>query len=205
MAVSYGIFASAVCWILAMKMHSGVKKSNSPLVKADAENWLVNAAISSSVLLAFAGIFLLRAVDLDHWAPYVDPIVVITLVAISIGVPVRMAWNAVMALLNKAPKPEIVEVVTQIVDASLNNLPVKERFVRVLQPGRQRLVQVHVVLPQDFEPGGLNGLDRIRARTYQALQKTQAETFVDILFTTERKWGAPISDGGFSQQTISST
>lgn len=205
MAISYGVFASTVCWGVALIVRRGVNKTHSPLVSADAKNWFVNAATSSCVLVAFACIFLLRALDLDNLTPYVDPIVVLTVVAISIGVPVRMAWNALMALLNKAPEPKIVEHITQIVDSSLTNLPVKERFIRVIQPGRQRWVQVHAVLPADYEPGRLSALDGIRAQTYQALQKTHVETFVDILFTTDRQWGAPLSDGGFGGQTISTT
>ena len=205
MAIAYGVFASTVCWALALIMRRGIKKTHSPLVDADAKNWLVNAAVSSCVLVAFAGIFLLRALGLDHWTPYVDPIVVLTLVAVSIGVPVRMAWHALMALLNKAPEPQITAQVTEIVDASLANLPVKERFVRVLQPGRQRIVQVHVVLPADYPPVDLNTLDEIRLQTYQALKKTHAATFADILFTTDRQWGAPLADGGFAGPTISKT
>ena len=196
-AIAYGIFASTVCWSVALVMRRGARKSDSPLVNADAENWLVNAAISSCVLLAFAGIFLLKTLEFDRLIPYVDPTVVLAVVAISIAVPVRMAWNALMALMNKAPASEILAQVTQIVDASLAELPVRERFIRVIQPGRQRLVVVHVVLPVDYEPGHLMSLDTIRRQTYQALRKDHVVTAVDILFTTDRRWGAPLSDGWF--------
>ena len=197
LAIAYGVFASTVCWVLALVMRRGSKKVESPLVNADAENWYVNAAISSCVLLAFAGIFVLRALEMDRFVPYVDPIVVLAVVSISISVPVRMAWKALMALLNKAPDSQIVEQVKKIVDVSLAELPVQERFIRVIQPGRQRWVLVHVVLPSDYEPGRLSPLDAIRSQTHEALRKAHVATFVDILFTADRQWGAPLSDGGF--------
>lgn len=196
-AIVYGIFASMVCWGIALHMKHGAKTIHSPLVSADAENWLVNAAISSCVLLAFAGIFVLRALELDGLAPYVDPIVVIVVVAISLSVPVRMSWNSIMALVNRAPSDEILNQVTNIVDASLSSIPVLERFIRVVQPGRQRMVLIHVVLPTDYEPVQLNYLDAIRKKMYKALREAHVATVVDMLFTADRRWGAPLSDGGF--------
>ena len=203
MAIAYGVFATITCWTVALLMRRGAKATGSPLVGADAENWIVNAAISSCVLLAFAGIFVLRVFELDAFVPYVDPTVVLGVVLISVGVPVRMAWNALMALLNRAPTRDIVQQVTDVVDSSLAALPVQERFVRVIQPGRQRLVLVHVVLPNDYRPNGLSELDATRAQTYQALSETNVATIVDILFTTDRQWGAPLSDGGSGGQMSS--
>ncbi len=196
MAIGYGIFAALTCGVIALIMRRGARATGSPLVEADAENWVVNAAISSCVLLAFASIFVLDLLELKRVVPYVDPFVVLTIVLISIGVPVRMSWNALMALLNRAPTNDIIERVTAIVDRGLAGLPVRERFVRVVQPGRQRLVLVHVVLPVDYRPDGLGQLDAVREQTHRALCETNVATIVDILFTTDRKWGAPLTDGG---------
>ena len=195
-AIAYGVFASIVCWYLAYISKRGAKLTRSPLVGADAENWIVNAAISSCVLIAFAGIAVMVALDLDTLARYVDPTVVLAVVIITIGVPVRMAWRALVALLNKAPSEEIVKQVTVVVDTCLQDLPVQERFVRVIQPGRQRMVLVHVVLPTDYQLEGIESLDAVRATTYEMLCKAHVATIVDILFTTDRQWGAPLSDGG---------
>ena len=148
------------------------------------------------MLLAFVGIFIFRAIGWEEIVPYIDPVVVLCVVAISIGVPVRMAWNALMALLNRAPSRDVVKQVSEIVDASLSDLPVQERYVRVIQPGRQRLVLVHVVLPADYQPNGLAQLDELRSRTHEALAQAHMATIVDILFTTEHQWGAPLSEGG---------
>ena len=78
----------------------------------------------------------------------------------------------------------------------LKDLPVEERFIRVVQPGRQRMVLVHVVLPTDYEPASLGSLDDVRAKTHDALVAAHVATILDMLFTTDRQWGAPLSDGG---------
>ena len=193
-AIVYGVFATIVCWVVAALTHRGAKATQSPLVGADAENWIVNAAISSCVLLAFAGIFVFRALGWDDLVPYVDPVVVLTVVAISIGVPVRMAWNALMDLLNKAPDRAIVDRVTEIVDTCLAELNVQERFVRVIQPGRQRLVMVHVVLDANNSTHTLSAFDALREKTQQGLRQEHPETIVDVMFTADRRWGAPVGE-----------
>ena len=148
------------------------------------------------VLLAFAAILVIRGTTLEWLVPYVDPLVVLAVVLISISVPVRMAWQALMELLNRAAPNEIVDQVTEIVDASTKELPVRQRFVRVVQPGRTRLVSVHLVLPEDYGPVGLNAFDEVRQRTLDRLQAAHPETVLDMLFTSDRKWGAPISQSG---------
>ena len=194
-ATAYGAFAVAACWSLAYLTHRGATRSGSPLLKADAENWLVNGAISSAVLLAFLAVYLIRDTEFSYLTPYIDPLLVVTVVLISISVPIRMAWNALMELLNRAPSRKVVESVEEVVARCLADLPVTESFVRVLQPGRTRLVSVHVVLPEDYPLAGLGELDKIRERTQTELQNLHEATFVDLIFTADRRWGAPLSAG----------
>ena len=191
LAVAYGTFASAACWLLALITHRGAGRTGSPLIRADAENWIVNAAISSAVLLSFAAIFVMRGTALDFLVPYVDPIVVLMVVLISISVPVRMAWQALMELLNRAPSAEILADVTQSVQLCTQELPVQTLFVRVIQPGRTRMVLAHVVLPRDFQVKSLAALDDLRTRTLQRLQSSHPATALDMVFTADPDWGAP--------------
>lgn len=191
-ATAYGVFATISCWSLALLTHRAGRKTGSPLLKADAENWLVNGAISSAVLLAFVAVFFIQKTRFSHLTPYIDPLLVLTVVLISISVPIRMAWKALMELLNRAPSPEVVESVEAAVAASLQDLPVKESFVRVLQPGRTRMVSVHLVLPREYPVSGLGQLDEIRAEVLAELEKLHGPTIVDVIFTADRIWGAPV-------------
>lgn len=190
-AIGYGAFATAACWTLALATWYGKQRSGSPLVGADAENWLVNGAISSAVLLAFLGIWLIRGTAYEPLTPYIDPALVVIVVLISLAVPIRMAWQALMALLNRTASDEIVRQVTEIVTDSLRELPVRELFVRVIQPGRTRMIAVHVVLPEGFRVEGLSSLDTIRTATLHALRESHPTVVLDMIFTADRRWGAP--------------
>jgi cation diffusion facilitator family transporter len=192
-AIVYGIFAATACWSLAVVTRRGARRTDSPLVLADAENWLVNGAISSAVLLAFIGILLIKNSSLEYIVPYIDPSLVLIVVLISISVPGRMAWRALMELLNRAPSPQIVQQVDDIVQKCTAGLPVQSLFVRVIQPGRTRMVMAHVVLPTDFQVEGLPALDALRAETLKELKSMHLATVLDMVFTADPVWGAPSS------------
>lgn len=122
-----------------------------------------------------------------------DPSLVLIVVLISISVPGRMAWRALMELLNRAPSPQIVQQVDDIVKKCTAGLPVQSLFVRVVQPGRTRMVMAHVVLPTDFQVEGLPALDTLRAETLKELKSAHLATVLDMVFTADPVWGAPSS------------
>ena len=190
-AILYGIFATAACCTLALVTRRGAKKTGSPLALADAENWLVNGAISSAVLLAFVCIIFIEQTSLEYIVPYIDPSLVLIVVLISISVPVRMAGQALMELLNRAPSPEIIQQVEDIVKKCTARLPVRSYYVRVVQPGRTRMVLAHLVLPTDFKVEGLPALDALRTETLKELKTAHLATVLDMVFTSDPAWGEP--------------
>jgi predicted Co/Zn/Cd cation transporter (cation efflux family) len=189
LASIYGLFATIACWTLAAVTHRGARRSGSPLIRADAKNWTVNGAISSAVLMAFLCIFLIRETRFAFLVPYIDPSLVLVVGLISISVPVRMAWQAMMEMLNRAPSQEVVKEVTGIIMRSTATLPVQDLIVRVVQPGRTRMVLAHVVLPEDYRIDSLPLLDGLRADTLARLQEAHPATMIDLVFTSDPDWG----------------
>jgi len=192
LATAYGVFAAVTCWSVALLIRRQGQRSGSPLVQTDAASWQVNAAISTAVLLTFIGLFLIRGTPLEPWAPYVDPALVLLVVLISLGVPVRMAWRALMELLNHTPSPDLLHRVRSQIEAIVEGLPVEQLNVRVIQPGRTRMVAAHVVLAKDYRPDGLETFDRLRATADQALRADYPHLLLDMVFTADPRWGAPL-------------
>ena len=88
----------------------------------------------------------------------------------------------------------LVGEVRRIVAGALEDLPVQQLVIRVVQPGRTRMVLAHVVLPENFTPGNLSELDQIRSKV-EASQKAQhLTTVVDVVFTADRHWCALSND-----------
>ena len=104
-----------------------------------------------------------------------------------------MAWRALMELLNRAPSPKILNEVHEIVRRCTAHLPVQHVFVRAIQPGRTRMVMAHVVLPSDFQVDGLALFDSLRAETLRQLKSVHGDSVLDMVFTADRDWGAPLN------------
>lgn len=190
-AVLYGVVAATVCWAVAVLIRRAAKRSGSPLVQADAANWIVNAAISSAVLGTLLIVFLIRDTSLRVLVDYVDPLLVLIVGGITIGVPVRLAWDALMELLNRTPSADLLAEVRGVIEEQLAELPVEGVTVRVIQPGRTRIIAGHILLPADT-PIDLAQLDAIRDRTDAALKAKHPTSVVDLLFTADRRWSAPM-------------
>jgi predicted Co/Zn/Cd cation transporter (cation efflux family) len=123
----------------------------------------------------------------------VDPILVLVVGGITIGVPVRLSWNALMELLNRTPSAELLAQIRRIIEESLEDLPVTNIAVRVLQPGRTRIISAHILLPSNTGVS-LAMLDEVRARTDAALKAEYPTSVVDLLFTGDPRWSAPLVD-----------
>jgi len=191
-AVVYGVVASATCWSLALVTSRARREIASPLVAADADNWVVNAAVSSAVLLAFVGVAVLERIGHAAIVPYVDPVLVTAVVLLSIAIPVRIAWASMMGLLNRAPEPEVVATARSAVHQGLSALPVREVAVRVIKPGRRHMIGAHVLLEAGRSPA-MAELDAARQRVSEALLAHDRNAMVDLIFTEDPRWYAELS------------
>ncbi len=189
----YGLFAAVVCWTVALLLKKRTKSSPSPLLRADAESWVVNAAISSAVLATFIVITLISRSSWRSVVPYVDPLLVVLIGVITLKVPIRIAWQALMALINRAPPASVRTEVEACVERALAGLAMDQVAVRVLQPGRARMVMVHVVLSQELDMR-VEEMDALRKQTMDELQRIYPINYLDIVFTKDPAWGAPLAE-----------
>ena len=200
-ALGYAVLATIACAAVALTLARS--RVDSPLVRADIENWTVNAAISASVLLAFCAIPALEHFARPAAVPYVDPLAVTLVILVTFAVPVRMSWRALNALLNRAPSRAVLDPLVAEVNEALGELPVRRIYVRTVQPGRALYVVVHVLLAEDA--GGLDvvAADALRHRVLAALGRNRSQVVVDVLFTAEPAFAAPTA--GFSPQPPAAT
>lgn len=192
-AIGYGVFATLACGATAMLLHRAHRSTRSPLVGVDAENWMLDGIISGAVLLAFCAVPAVEAMGWSRAVPYVDPLLVTAVVLISLGIPVRMAWRAVVELLNRAPPPEERAPIVATVKEVLADLPASAVYVRMIRPGRTLYVVAHVVVPDDLSIDSVSTLDGVRRRVDTALRRTHTNVFVDVVFTADPYWAAPRS------------
>lgn len=191
LAIAYATFATALCSLTAWWLRRRQRQLDSPLVQADCENWVLDAVISAAVLAAFCLAPAFHALGWSAAARYIDPVLVAAVVIVFLGVPVRMARQALLELLNRTPDAAISGPVTAAIDGVLSRLPVRERYVRMVRPGRTLYVAVHAVLEEDFAVERLATLDHLREEIDRAVRGVHARAVVDAMFTADRRWAAP--------------
>lgn len=189
--IGYAVLAMVLCGGTALWLHRISARFESPLVDADAQNWKLNAAVSAAVLAGFCLSLVLQGLGWHGAARYVDPLLVAAVVILFLGVPVRMAHESILELLNRAPPPTIEGPVTRAIDAVLARLPVAERYVRMVRPGRTLYVLVHVVLAEGFRLERLADLDELRTEIDAAVRRLHPRALVDVMFTEDPRWAAP--------------
>lgn len=190
LAVLYALFATAACSLTAWVMHRSQRHVNSPLIRADKLNWVVNSVISAAVLAAFCMAMLFEQLGWNNIVPYVDSVLVIAVVVLCLGVPVRMASQALKELLNKTPEEAIAEPVRQAVARGLVDIETVEVRVRMVRPGRLLYVMVHVVLPETSDVS-IASQDALRARVDDEVRRYYAPAVCDVVFTADTHWAAP--------------
>jgi predicted Co/Zn/Cd cation transporter (cation efflux family) len=172
-------------------MSRSLRYVKSPLVEADKANWMVNSVISAAVLTAFCLVMLFDALDWQRILPYVDPLLVVGVVLLCLGVPVRMATQALYELLNKTPPSALTGPIHQAIEQALAEVETDEVRVRMVRPGRMLYVMVHVVLPKDTPLSGVVSLDTLRTRLDEHIRQCYSPMVCDVVFTADKRWAAP--------------
>ena len=171
-------------------MHRSQRHVSSPLIAADKLNWVVNSVISAAVLAAFFLVMLFERLGWQTILPYVDSVLVIAVVVLCLGVPVRMASQALKELLNKTPEEAIAVPIRQAVANALADTDTQEVRVRMVRPGRLLYVMVHVVLP-DASDVSVSTQDLLRARVDDEVRRYYSPVVCDVVFTADTRWAAP--------------
>lgn len=186
-ALIYALAATAICGTTAGVLRRTAGRTPSPLVAADASSWMVNAAVSSGVLLTFIGLYLVRGSSLLRYAPYVDPALVLLITGVFVAVPIRMAWVALNGLLGRAD-PALVAELRGSVLAVLEPHGIHEIRVRAVQPGRRRFVLVQALVPDEPAAFSPATLDLLRGALSSRLRATHADLALSVAFTADKRW-----------------
>lgn len=188
LGIVYAAIAMAVCLALAVVQRAMLRRVASPLIEVDAKNWLVNGLISSVVGLAFLLAYLIQGTSLQWATPYVDPVLVVMLVALTLSIPLKMVLQGSRQLLGQAPETTLRAEVRERTKRLVAQHGLDEVYVRTSQIGRWLFVLVQIVLPEGHPLGEVAAMDRLRADLAASLEGVTSKLVIDAIFTGDRKW-----------------
>ncbi len=187
-AVYYALYASILSWIQYLISKRAGKKTESLLIKVDAENWMINAIISTGVLAALSMNLFIKGTGFEFISDYIDPVLVLLISVLTISVPIRQSWQSLMEILGRSSSPEIINKIRNIVIKALPDLPLEKVYLRLTDQGRSRFILVHVLLPGTYRPKSITTLDNYRHQVLKKLLADHRQTALEIIFTADREW-----------------
>ena len=186
LAILYGLGATLGSLTVAWLLHRASRDSRSDLVRVEAKTWFLDGLMSGSVFLGFAVAWWLDQSAWAHYAPLVDPVLLIGIVAMALPIPVRIMLDSLAEVIAMAPPEAVVEEIEQKLLASLGGVDYDHVELRVSKRGRITYLLVHVVVAETFEVSGIADLDAIRGRSEASLKAWNPEIVVDMLFVRDR-------------------
>ncbi|MGK7875924.1 MAG: cation diffusion facilitator family transporter [Xenococcaceae cyanobacterium] len=188
LAIPYAAIAASGCLIIAGIQTTIAKKTGSPMIQVDSQNWFVNGLISLSVGVAFLIVAFIKGTQWSGFVPYADSTIVTILVIMTSPIPIQIIIENLNQLLLGAPNSAVQQRVKGLFSAAVEDLPGVKHWLRMTQMGRQFYLHIYCLLPSEFELTSVEQLDQIREKITAVFQQKYANLTVDIIFTQDAKW-----------------
>ncbi|WP_347903719.1 cation diffusion facilitator family transporter [Pseudomonas purpurea] len=163
------------------------RKLKSSLIQFDNISWLVDAMLSVGLLVSFLTALLLKTQGYGEWAVYVDPLILILLALSMLAPALKILKPALRDVLGIAPD-QLDDTVRQVMDEAKAEHGFADYISYVQKHGRARFIEIHVVLPVDYQLDSVATLDALRDQISAKLGKPDAARWLTISFTGDRKW-----------------
>jgi predicted Co/Zn/Cd cation transporter (cation efflux family) len=172
---------------LAAYMQRGANSLSSELLRLDARSWFIGGALSIGLLIGFGGAAMMAGTNFAPWARYVDSAVLLTIALCLLPMPVMTVWHALQEVLMVAPNALDLHVRTL-----MDTVVAEHRFAGytsyVTRTGRVEVVEINVVVPEDYPLSHIGDLDAVRQEIAERLGGQSSQYWLSIAFTGDLKW-----------------
>ncbi|HEY0233999.1 MAG TPA: cation transporter [Afipia sp.] len=186
-AIIYAVITVIVAFGMAIFGRKANRTIQSEFVALDAKAWLMSAALTAALLVAFVFGFAIQGTSLDWISPYIDPVALAVVCLVIIPVPFGTIKQALSDILLMTPadlKKQVDDVAGQIVQR-YGFLSYRSYVARV---GRGRQIELNFVVPPDWPAKKLQEWDRIRNEIGEAIGDDTPDRWLTIAFTTDPEW-----------------
>jgi predicted Co/Zn/Cd cation transporter (cation efflux family) len=186
-ATVYAAATVAISLAMAWYGRRANRRLRSELIAMDARGWLMSAAITAALLVAFVIGLAIQGTSLEWMSPYVDP-AVLALVCLAIfPIPLGAIRQALSEILLVTPV-----ALKQHVDAVAQRIVERHGFLSyrayVAKVGRGRQIELYFIVPPGWPARTLEEWDALRDEIGEAIGGDSPDRWLTIVFTTDREW-----------------
>ena len=186
-AMAYAAAVGVVAFGMFFYARHRNRQIGSDFVRLDVQSWLMSAAITSALLLAFAVAWCLEGTRYAHLTPYADPLILAVLSLILVFVPIHTVRRALTEILLITP-PELDARVRQVLDEVVARYGFKTYTSYVAKVGRAQFIEIHVAVPPESPIDSMGEADAIRREIAEAIGGEGPHRWITIDFTADPRW-----------------
>lgn len=163
------------------------RRIKSGFLALDAKAWMISAALTGTLLLAFVFGWAIQGTRLEGLSPYVDPaaLAIVCIAVLPMPIPtVRQALADILLVTPPVLKAQVDEVAAQVV-ARYGFMGYRAYVARV---GRGRQIELFFIVPRGQSPRPLEEWDRIRDEIGLLIGGEGPDRWLTIAFTTDIEW-----------------
>lgn len=159
----------------------------SSLLALDARSWLMSAAMTVALIVAFAFGALAGGTRLEWVTPYVDPAILAIVCLVLIPMPFGTVRHALKDILLVTPKDlmaHVDDVAAQIVD----RYGFSSYRAYVAKVGRGEQIELYFIVPPAWPAKTIEEWDRLRDEINDELGEDTPDRWLTIVFTADPEW-----------------
>jgi cation diffusion facilitator family transporter len=185
----FGFLSGAVSLAMYTYERRVARRVDSPLIEADAREWLIDFGFSMVTLLGFAMLLFLEEPARGAWARYADPVMVSSMALLAVPLPLRVLRRSLREVLLMT---DADDAVTRRLEAVMEKVRAEHDIARyvhhVVKTGRTRFIEVDIVVGPNFTLQTVAEQDRLRERIWRALDMPLDKAWLSICLTSDPRW-----------------
>ncbi|WP_165838824.1 cation diffusion facilitator family transporter [Roseicella frigidaeris] len=183
----YVVGAGLAEFSLWLAMRRQARRLGSDLIALDARAWLISGLLSIGLGLSFGLGLALHGTEWAGLIPYLDPAILAVMALLLLPVPLAACWRAGKDILEIAPS-DLDERVRAIAQGIAERHGFHDFTSYVAKTGRARFVDITFLAGPELGSRPLGYFDGIRGEIAAALEARPPSHWLNIEFTSERRW-----------------
>ncbi|TLV03432.1 cation diffusion facilitator family transporter [Dyadobacter luticola] len=187
LAFPYLVASILVCFALWIFFKNKAVSLQSEYLRIESTEWQLDALLSFGVLAVLSLGYFLKSTPLAYLIPYLDPAMVAVISVIFLRIPAQTFRKNVRELLQFAPDDEVEDNIHEVSEQICRDYHFLDSWVRVAKTGKSYTIEIDFLLPKNLSDMPVSKMDEIREQLHDQI-KGDYEMWLNISFTTERKW-----------------
>lgn len=187
-ALVYSVFSTLVCSGIYIYFKHAANNLQSDLVKSEQHEWFLDTMLSGGIFIGFLIALGLWWIDLKHWVPYIDPLLVLIASMAFIATPLRGLIQSAKELIGFQPKGKMVKKLNLMVQQIKEDNNFEAAVVRIQKVGRTVFLEIDFVVREDDYTVTLLRQDEIREQIFEKIRPLGFRWWLTVAFTKDEKW-----------------